>query len=148
MRHYQSDCVWSSNHKVENFSDRLRRIRTERQLSQAELARASGLSQGAISSYETGSRKSTTGIVDLAKALKVNPVWLLTGEGPVEPVAFRDSSYTLPAQLKDVTQPDVAATWPFKSIPPADYWTLPESSRRVIEETVAAMIRTMRDNAE
>src|SRR5690606_1156580 len=140
--------VWSSNHKVENFSDRLRRIRTERQLSQAELARASGLSQGAISSYETRSRKSTTGIVDLAKALKVNPVWLLTGEGPVEPVAFRDSSDALPARLKDVTQPDVVATWPFKSIPPADYWTLPESSRRVIEETVAAMIRTMRDNAE
>lgn len=131
---------------MDKFSDRLRRIRKARRLSQTELARASGLSQGAISSYETGTRKSTGGIVALARALDVNPVWLLTGEGSMLPditPAKADAT-----TLQDIQKHPMPAAWPFGSINPTAYWTLPASKRDVIEQMVAALIAAMQDNGQ
>jgi len=131
---------------VNKFSDRLRRIRKERGLSQAALARASGLSQGAISSYETGTRKTTTGIIELAHALDVSPVWLLTGEGPMQSHAdVASASDKSESRLRDVQAQPASAAWPFRHINPADYWALPENRRRIVEQTIAALISAMHD---
>lgn len=135
---------------MKHFSDRLRQARKQRNLSQAALARASGLSQGAISSYETGTRKSTTGIIQLAQALAVNPIWLITGAGSMEPDSDPAPALASAGRLHDVQQQPISVTWPFRSIKPSDYWALPESQRRIIEQTVAAMITALhqeRDNA-
>ena len=129
---------------MEHFSDRLRRARTLRKLSQAQLGRASGLSQGAISSYETRARKATTELVPLAQALNVNPIWLLTGNGPMEPVA--DPSTPNPAsQVRDVERQPLSTGWPFDSIPEDNFWVLTKPQRRIIEQTVASMITRFRD---
>lgn len=126
---------------MEQFSDRLRHARKQRNLTQAALARASGLSQRTISSYETGTRKSTTGLVQLAQALEVSPTWLITGTDAMDHPA---SGSTKPlAGLQDIHQPPVSVTWPFASIKPSAYWGLPEAQRRVIEQTVAAMIAAL-----
>lgn len=52
--------------------------------SQDQLARAVGTVQGVISGIESGKQKSTTQIVELAHALRVRPLWLARGEGPME----------------------------------------------------------------
>ena len=124
---------------MEHFSDRLRFARQARQLTQAELARASGLSQGAISSYETGSRKSTTGLIQLAQALKVNPVWLIRGTGHME----LDLAVENATRLQENQPQATTAAWPFTTVQPDEYWSLTHTQRHVIEEAVAAMIAVM-----
>lgn len=124
---------------MEHFSDRLRQIRKERKLSQAELARASGLSQGAISSYETGNRKSTTGLIELAQALKVNPVWLITGNGekelePLEPLPAN------PVRLQERQPSPAPAAWPFTTIKAEMFWSLTEAQRHIVEQAMAALV--------
>lgn len=58
---------------MEKFSDNLRRLMSERQMSAAELARATGLSEAAISGYLNG-KKEPRGAqsVSLARALGVS----------------------------------------------------------------------------
>lgn len=67
---------------MDTFADRVRMTRTEQGMSQAELAKASGISQSTIAQIESGRNKGTTKIVDLARALGVNPYWLLQKKGP------------------------------------------------------------------
>lgn len=133
---------------MKQFSDRLRYARKFRKLSQTELARASGLSQGAISSYETGTRRTTTGLIQLAQALRVNPAWLITGAGSME---LEPATDTTPPSfgLQDVRSPHpVSATWPFPGIKPGDFWVLPEPQRHAIEQTVAALITAMHQQGD
>lgn len=133
---------------MEHFSDRLRHVRKERGLSQAELARASGLSQGAISSYETRNRKSTTGLIELAQALNVNPVWLITGTGDKEPDAALSTHHSAHKRLQERQPGPMTAGWPFESIEPAEYWALTGSRRRIVEQTIAALISALRQEDE
>jgi transcriptional regulator with XRE-family HTH domain len=71
---------------VKTFSDRLRFARRLRGITQKALARAGGLSQSAIASYESGQRQSSRAVFKLASALKVNPNWLDTGRGAMDVV--------------------------------------------------------------
>ncbi len=103
-----------------------------RGLSQAALARASGVSQSAIASYENGTRKSTQKIFRLAQALQVDPVWLGMGTGAMTPAPPGRSLQ------------DAAGAWPFPGILPETYWSLPVAERQAIEETVDAMMRAFR----
>src|SRR3546814_1186413 len=72
---------------VNEFADRLRHARQLRGLTQAALARACGLSQGAIANYEEKSRRTAKEIFKLADALRVSHVWLSRGFGLMEPKA-------------------------------------------------------------
>jgi transcriptional regulator with XRE-family HTH domain len=71
---------------VKTFSDRLRYARRLRGITQKALARAGGLSQSAIASYESGQRQSSRALFKLASALKVSPNWLDTGRGAMDVV--------------------------------------------------------------
>lgn len=104
-------------------------------MSQAALARASGVSQSAIASYENGSRKTAKGIFDLARALQVDPTWLSMGAGSMEPAAFTNAM-----GVRESRQD----AWPFSSIPQQDYWSLTPSERLIVENTVRAMMLAMR----
>lgn len=106
------------------------------------------MSQGAISSYETGTRKSTTGLVQLAQALGVSPTWLITGTGPMEIDREIAPSLASDKKLQDIQQESIPATWPFKSIRPGEYWALPAAQRRIVEQTVAAMIVALRQEGD
>lgn len=68
----------------ETLADRLRDRRKELQLSQGKLAEAAGLTQPTISSLEKGESKSSGSIASLARALRVNALWLQTGLGEKE----------------------------------------------------------------
>ena len=59
-------------------SERLRRIRKERLLTQVELSKMTGVAQDSISSLETGKREAHPGTIKkLAEALGVEPRKLL-----------------------------------------------------------------------
>lgn len=67
---------------------RIQHARKElRKLTQAQLASAAGIKQPSLSELETGETKEISGpvLIALAKALRVRPEWLVTGEEPIEP---------------------------------------------------------------
>jgi len=66
------------------LNDRLKKLRKAQGLTQAELAKALGVRQQVIGSYETGFRKPPIErLPDLAKALKV-PIEQLLGKGQLQ----------------------------------------------------------------
>lgn len=61
------------------FNDRVRSRRKELGLSQQELAKLTGIGQSSIGQIENGRNKSTTKILELAKALQTTPEYLMHG---------------------------------------------------------------------
>ncbi|NYT65726.1 helix-turn-helix transcriptional regulator [Alcaligenaceae bacterium] len=129
---------------MNTFSERLRYAREQRKFSQAALAHATGLSQGAISSYETGNRHSTKGIFKLAQVLNVNVTWLSLGTGPMEIQAHQAVSPSS-QHVGDVipTERLLANHWPFHQLREADFWALSESQRDIIDGMVAALVKLL-----
>lgn len=80
------------------LADRLKLAMFEAGATQQWLAMRVGVSQGAIQKLASGKAKTSGRIVDIAKALDVDPVWLSTGDGEmkaspsIEPSNIRDSS--------------------------------------------------------
>ena len=71
---------------MKTLSERLKYARNQvAKLSQKELSERSGLAQQTISKLERGDACSTTGMVSLARACGVDPVWLADGVG--QPIA-------------------------------------------------------------
>jgi SOS-response transcriptional repressor LexA len=69
------------NAGMESLASRVKHARLRLDLTQQELADASGLKQSDISKIERGQILRTTGIPALARALRCNPNWLDTGDG-------------------------------------------------------------------
>ncbi|CNI16492.1 repressor protein CI [Yersinia similis] len=63
------------------FAERLQQAMDAEQISQAELAIKVGVSQPAINRLLTGKTNTSRRIIEIAKALKVQPEWLLSGVG-------------------------------------------------------------------
>lgn len=63
---------------MEKFCLRLKELRIEKKLSQADLATATGLTQGAITYWETGQRvPNATAVITLARFFGVTTDYLL-----------------------------------------------------------------------
>lgn len=65
---------------MSRFGKILKKLRIERNLSQRELADRARMGQSDISKLERGAIAETTGIVRLAMALNVSPIYLETGD--------------------------------------------------------------------
>ena len=71
--------------KVANTSERLQKIMLEKNIKQADLARATGISRGAISNYVLGRYAPKSDIVQkLANALNCSESWLWGYDVPME----------------------------------------------------------------
>ena len=68
----------------ETIGDRLKARRLELGITQTELAKKVGLSQSAIAHIEKGIREKPRELLEIARALKINPVYLSTGKGSKE----------------------------------------------------------------
>ena len=85
-----------------NFGDRLRAIRENRELSQSDLARAAGMQPSAIAHFEADRRKpSFDNVRALAKALNVSADYLLGSNEAT--TAFRNEE-KLSAKDRDYIQ--------------------------------------------
>ncbi|MFF7058274.1 helix-turn-helix domain-containing protein [Achromobacter spanius] len=104
---------------------------------QKDLAVASNLSQSAIGNYESGQRlqPSSDALIKLTRALRVSPMWLSTGEGPM-----LNSGYADPAAPTEggISPPP---GWPFESVSYATYSRLSLQEKRQIELVLAAYIK-------
>ena len=73
---------WS---RISNTSERLKEAMTLAKMKQTDLAKATGLSKGGISNYVIGRYEPKSDIINiLAKALNVDPVWLMGFDVPME----------------------------------------------------------------
>ncbi|HCW20886.1 MAG TPA: transcriptional regulator [Achromobacter sp.] len=114
----------------------MRNARVLQGWTQKDLAVASNLSQSAIGNYESGQRQqpSSDALIKLARALRVSPMWLSTGEGPM-----LNSGYSGPAvNGGDIAHPPA---WPFESVSYATYSRLSSQEKRQIELVLAAYIK-------
>jgi transcriptional regulator with XRE-family HTH domain len=74
---------------MDDVGKRIRRLRTERKLSQEQLAQAIGIKQGSLTQLETGKSKapSSQTLTKLARLFEVDPEWLMTGKGTQQSVS-------------------------------------------------------------
>ncbi|MCD0504448.1 helix-turn-helix domain-containing protein [Bordetella petrii] len=112
---------------------------------QQTLARACGLSQSTIASYENGERRSSRSFRKIAAVLRVELDWLETGKGPMEkPGAYLLSETPAPHTLMESSGPagksGPATTWPFPSVPPMQINALATADRREIEKWLRMMV--------
>ena len=61
------------------MGDRVKQARIDAKMTQASLARLSGVSQARISALELNENKTTSCLIQLGKCLGVDPDWLETG---------------------------------------------------------------------
>jgi len=106
-------------------------------MTQAELARAAGVSQSAIASYESQQRLSSRATFKLAAILKVDPGWLHTGKGSMQPAP--PIRPTPPVHEHAMREPEMRE-WPFRSITPTQFDALTSDHKRVFESTVQAFV--------
>src|SRR5450830_742574 len=84
---------------MKSLQERLIWLRTERQLSQAELAEKVGVSQSAIAHLESGYRKTSRYIFTIADVLKVSADWLANGIGAPDEVKAAELQRTEPSSM-------------------------------------------------
>ena len=87
-----------------SFGERVAQLRNQKKISQAELARKSGIPQSTIAQIETGRNKSTKKIIELAAALDTTPNYLVNGieDLSVAPASSEVLSYK-DRDLKSIT---------------------------------------------
>lgn len=69
---------------MNTFAERLKNCRISLGLSQADLGKKVGLTQGQIGFYENGKTLGVKHILKLANALEVRPEWIMYGTGSKE----------------------------------------------------------------
>lgn len=90
--------------KTQSFAERLRAKRAESGLTQAQLARKSGVTRGAISQWETGDvqRVDATPLLRWARALGTTLEYLLEGETPPNSCNEHASDYATGAAPREL----------------------------------------------
>src|SRR5574343_680318 len=71
-----SDDEFRPNGVVDKLASRLKKVRDDRGLTQAELAKLAGVGQSAIGNIESGKRGGLQSLASIALALQVNYRWL------------------------------------------------------------------------
>jgi transcriptional regulator with XRE-family HTH domain len=95
---------------LDTAGSRIRALRRGKGLNQAQLAKRASIAQPSLSQIETGDTRTLRGptLMNLAKALEVNPHWILTGrDSLVEPQSLtveESELLTLFRTLQDVDQ--------------------------------------------
>ena len=113
-------------------------------MSQAALAQACGLSQGAIANYESKHRKSAKHIFLLAQALNVSAAWLAMGEGAME-LPPSDALTLSTYRLAQPGGPPPQNLWPFTRLSPETYWALSADEREVVESTLVSLVQSLQN---
>ncbi|HUW97426.1 MAG TPA: helix-turn-helix domain-containing protein [Acidiferrobacter sp.] len=116
---------------MDTLAKRLRYARERLGFSQSELARRVKVRPQAIQFIEAGHVRRPRSLVEIARALAVNPEWLLLGEGAVE-VGVREQP------LAYQHEPSLSE----EAVAVARLWMeLPRSQRLAIKEALLALLK-------
>lgn len=77
---------------VSKFPERLKEAREKAKLSQAGLAKLAGVSAGSIGNWESGTRLSSRGLLQVAAALNVSAAWLSGDDSEPAPTPITRST--------------------------------------------------------
>lgn len=89
---------------MQTLGTRLKAEREKRGWTQEVLARKAGVGATTITDIETGRSRATTKLVDIARALAVNPQWLETGKGPRQSPPGPENTYVAAESLEDLAR--------------------------------------------
>lgn len=118
IRQHQRDYNLYYIRDMRTLAERLIWAREQKQLTQEGLAKLVGVSQSTIGNLEAGIRKTTRSILEIAKALDVDPMWLQNGTGVAvaspassppsnaQPVPERQPPYLVHSQAKEPAAED------------------------------------------
>ena len=120
---------------MKTLSQRLRYAREQAGLSQSALARRVGLRPQAIQLIEAGRVRQPRNLVHIAAVLKVNPLWLASGEGGVEALAVREPTpkYASERDASPISREALALA--------RQWMQLSKSQRDVVRETIVALLK-------
>ena len=126
---------------VKTLKQRLAYDRELRGLSQAQLAKASKCSQGAIANVESGERQTLRNVVLVARALRVSSDWLFDGHGagPTRGPALHDSQPQAFQPLPAYGASDTWQSWPF-SVSQARFMALNPTQRELVDVYLRGMV--------
>lgn len=95
------------------LGSRVSALRKDKKLTQDELAKLVGVTQGAIAQIENNMRKTISAptLLKLAAALEANPEWILTGKGDPKamPQVSQESTTELVGLFEGMTEANKAA---------------------------------------
>lgn len=114
---------------MNTFAQRLLYARQLRGYTQSKLATLCGISQSTIASYENGTRLHARNLLSLAKTLKVNPLWLEQGLGPIF------------STLQEAAD-NYSSNWPFTRVSPDDLNYLSEHQLTTLETVIQSLLKT------
>lgn len=86
----------------ESLGDRVKKARKHAGLTQVQLAKKVGTSQGAISDIENGRNKESSSLFDIAKVTGVSADWLINSHGEMLDIDKKPSIDDLKAQIKEM----------------------------------------------
>ena len=113
------------------MKDRIKQIRKEKGLTQAEFGEKIGVKGNTVTMYETGARiPSDAVIISICREFNVSEVWLRTGEG--EPHIQRNEDAEWQEVLAQITVSDDDM---IKRIVKA-YWFMDEKEKAVIRKLI------------
>ena len=114
----QYPCIWrlNNNRHMDTIAKRISRTRKERGITQTELARRVGVSQGTIGHIEAGRNDTSKYLGKISSALGVRAEWLEFGRG------------------------ETTSEWPFPGVSPEDYACLPTEEKDEIIMIVKAKV--------
>lgn len=81
---------------MNTIGSRIRRVRKEKKLTQAQLASMVGISQSTLAELESGESKmpSSETLMGLAKQLGISQAWIMTGkDGEIEALSDEDHAF-------------------------------------------------------
>lgn len=125
---------------------RLRHARKLRGMNQVQLALAAGVSTGTVGNIESGTRGIQGSALKLAKALKVDPNWLATGEGDAPHEGFMPSPArpgSAPSTATEAGTPSAASADPGRALRElAQFFAhTPQSTRDTVATLTASAIK-------
>lgn len=127
---------------METVGQRIKKRRLEMRISQAALARAIGIKPPSLADIESGKTKRAAGqtLIDLARELRTDPEYFLSGVSKPTPVGVDDAAAYL------LSMPEETLILQFRQLSPGQQAELLRNVASVIDGSLSLVKKTLKGN--